>query len=194
MKDCGYCGRENVDAAIHCHECRTELNPKDDRLLPSHSSTRDAAGALRWRVVLGIVSGLQLILMFALYVMGSLLAFSFGIFGLQNGFQIGPPPEPLYSPAWDECLFLLSAILCAYHLFVAFGACGRRSFWTGAILHVGFAAVLGLCLYQARPDTWIYLLLLPGPAIWSFFAMRFRHFENPGAAPARPAQVSSTSA
>ena len=30
MTQCAYCGRENLDHAIHCHECGSELHPKPE--------------------------------------------------------------------------------------------------------------------------------------------------------------------
>jgi hypothetical protein len=40
MTQCPYCGRENLDHAIHCHECGSELYPK----LESHSKSDETSG------------------------------------------------------------------------------------------------------------------------------------------------------
>ena len=172
MRQCGYCGRENAELGAHCIECGTALEPDHEIESQPCRPSRNDTLALSLRVALGIVAGLQLVLFAVLHVLGQFLDALF-----HGGFQIGPPPPRLYSPAWVECLFLSSVILCVYHLLVAVGVWGRWSWRIGLLLHLGFVICLVLCLCFTRIDVWVYFPLLVGPAIWGVYARRFRPFE-----------------
>lgn len=50
MKNCPYCGRENEDTAVHCHECGTEMV----LLLPKKLSANQLF-VVRVLLLLGIV-------------------------------------------------------------------------------------------------------------------------------------------
>jgi hypothetical protein len=113
------------------------------------------------------VAGLQLSLFVLLYFVGELLEAVF-----HGGFQIGPPPPRLYSPAWGVSLLFMSTVTCFYHLIVALGIWGRWPFRIGVLLHIGLAACFVLCGICARLDAWHSPLFL-GPALWSFYATRF---------------------
>jgi hypothetical protein len=167
MKPCTYCGRENDEGSVRCFECGTELEAQQEIMRPPRKHGHNEGLQLRPRVALGIVAGLQLSLFLALYFVGALLEAVF-----HGGFQIGPPPPRLYSPAWGESLLLLSIITCFYHLLVALGIWGRWPFRIGVLLHVGLATCFVLCGIYAHLDAWVFPLFL-GPALWSFYATRF---------------------
>ena len=122
------------------------------------------------RVILGIVVGLQLALFAVLYIMGEFLGAV-----LQGGLQIGPS-QPRYSPVWAQCLWAYWVVLSFYHLLVAAGIRERRWFPPGVLLHLGFAAVIFLCGQYSGIHTSVYLMLLPGAAIWTVYAAR-QHYE-----------------
>lgn len=173
MKQCQYCGRENGDHATHCHECGTELDSKRTFESSSGLSRRNPTVALWLRVILGILAGLQLGLLALLNVLGQFLHVL-----LQDGFHIGPPPQPLYSPAWGSYLLFLFVTMCAYHMLVALGVWGRLSFRIGLILHLSFATFLVLCLCYTGIEAWVYFPILAGPIIWTSYAIQFKPFKS----------------
>ena len=50
MKNCPYCGRENEETAVHCHECGTEMV-----LLPPKQLTGNQLLVVRVLLVLAVV-------------------------------------------------------------------------------------------------------------------------------------------
>ena len=48
MKSCGYCGRENDDAAVRCTECGTEIETPQSVPDPKHKSLLRRPSGLVW--------------------------------------------------------------------------------------------------------------------------------------------------
>jgi len=55
MKSCGYCGRENDDAAVRCAECGTEIEPPQSVPDPKYKSPLRRPSSLVWLVAFIVV-------------------------------------------------------------------------------------------------------------------------------------------